>query len=173
MIDDALEHLTGALQRQQRAAERAAAQESTCVFARCVRTSNQSVANNTLTIVNYDVIQSDDLNCVALSPWRFIVPMPGYYLVSAALQFAASTAWAPGETASLSVFVNEVEYARLAFLQNIPSGVSVSVSLSGSALCELEEGNTLDFRVLQMSGSAQTILGAAMSTYCAIVKLDD
>jgi len=172
-MSETLEHLTSALQRQQRAAERDAAQESTCVFARCVRTSNQSVANNTLTVINYDVIQADDLGCVALSPWRFVTPMPGYYLASAALLFMASTAWAPGEVARLSVFVNDVEYARLAHLQNIPSGVSLNVFLSGSTLCELEEGDTLDFRVMQASGATQTIQGTTAFTYCTIVKLDD
>ena len=131
----------------------------------------QSIANNTLTIVNFDTKVQDTHNAVTTgAAWKFTAPAGGFYLVDVIVQFAGTTAWADAELGSLRMYVNAALVARPDYKDNYGSASTVYMKLGGSTLVHMNAGDYLDMRVIQTSGAALALLASATQNYISIVK---
>lgn len=158
--------------RHGRQLESIEAREIVPVVARYTTNAGQSIPNNTVTVVNYEDQDFDPRSAVTVGAgWVFTCPVAGYYLVTAKVQFAASTAWANGELLALDVYVAAAQVARVFANEMLGSTASAEASAQGNTIVHLDKGDTLDIRVLQVSGGARTLTADGNENHVSIGRV--
>lgn len=115
--------------------------------------ANQSIPNNTVTVVAFDTVLADpNGNFTTGSSAHYTCPVPGRYLVLAGLNWASAAANAIG-----LAFKNGAEVQRTAQA----SGATMLVS-PYSGIIRANASDTLDIRAFQASGGAVNV-GAGSS----------
>jgi hypothetical protein len=129
------------------------------VYAHYQLLSDQSIPNNTPTIVNFVTKVADSHNAVTTgASWRFTAPVPGLYVMTAMLSFENSIAWGEGENAEMKLYIGGSAHLFLDRRQATPSpAIGFIMSLSGSTTLYLGTGNQINLRVFQSSGGALKI----------------
>jgi hypothetical protein len=134
--------------------------------------STQNIPNSTSTIVNYSNKFLDTHGAVTTGvSWKFTAPVSGMYEISSANQYAALGGWAAGEEATLEVYKNGSQHARLdaEFMQ---ATHSTYVFLSGSPrIISLSEGDYIDVRTRQNSGAALDLTSSSAENWISIKKI--
>jgi hypothetical protein len=141
-------------------------------IARANTSAAPSIANNTITVVNFDTVNVDTSSAITTGTgWRFTAPANGNYLVSAALLFAATTTWADVEVGAISLYLNGALYAHLDRKDSYGSASSVNMHLSGVTLVPMAASDYIDVRVFQNSGAALALSNVAAYNYVVIVRV--
>ena len=126
------------------------------VIVRAQTDSAQSIPNDTNEIVNFDTINYDTHDAVTVgSNWVFTAPVAGYFLVSAALLFETSTAWAESERAGLYLYRDGSRFAGLDRGSHWDTSASTNLRFVGGGTvvyCAVDQ--ELNIRVYQDSGGA-------------------
>jgi hypothetical protein len=133
--------------------------------ARAYKTANQSIPNNTLTTVTFDVESFDvgDLHDNVTTNSRFIVPTggDGIYLV------IAQSSWTgrAGSGGRLGAYVYKNGTTRLGIAEETPDGATgdgnLGTSFSAVAGVALVAGDYIEMKVQQNTGGAFDLLGIA------------
>jgi hypothetical protein len=117
-----------------------------------------TIANNTVTIVNFDNLIYDTWSAVTTGAgWVFTVPIGGYYLVIARVGFEPSAQWGLGDDVYIDVNLEGAHYAKLDDRNDIPNAAGIEVHVSGSAVVEAAKDDEINVVVYQNSGATQTI----------------
>ena len=132
--------------------ERAAPDRS--IVARYTTAAGQTIADNTITIVDFGTKARDTHNCVTTgASWKFTAVYPGDYPIDVAIMFASTTAWALGEHGEVLLYRNGADYSRIDLDGNMDSSAGALYKfLSGSDTVYLDTGDYCDVRVLQVTG---------------------
>ena len=140
------------------------------VVARYSTNAQQSIANNTLTVVNFEDVTFDPWAAVTIgAAWVFTAPVAGYYHVTARVLFAANAGWINTEDCVLSLYLNGALFSHLDFLDNFEANTGASVG--GSDIIHLAKGDAINIRVLQVSGGAVALNAAAEYSHVAIERV--
>lgn len=132
------------------------------------RNANQtSIASGTATKIAWDTKVLDTHNAYVTDTWT--CPVSGTYNVSGQIFWGSGSNFANGNEASLRVYKNGSEYARINI--NLIQASVANVTNNGSVLMKLVAGDTIDFRAFQNTGSSQTIQGAAILNYFSIYRV--
>ena len=146
-------------------------QEMIPIVARYTTNAAQSLNTGSDTIINFEDLGFDTWAAVTIgASWKFTAPIGGYYLVSAAIEFAATTNWADGERAMLQVFKGGVLSCVLAAQENHPA-TSHKVQLGGSALITMDASEYVDIRGNQASGGSLALVSTGVSNHVQIMRI--
>ena len=119
----------------------------------------QSIPGANFTIVDFGTLVYDTHNAVTVgAAWKFTAPVAGYYFVSAAILFAATTTWSDTDYGSLILYVNNAASSYLDRKDSYGSASSVYMRLGGSTVVLLAAASYLDIRLYQVSGGALALL---------------
>lgn len=134
--------------------------------------TDQAIANNTLTVVNYETVVFDpDSAVTAGAAWIYTVPTTGYYLVCASALFESNAGWAVNEKAEISVYCDSAVDGILDSIYMITAG-TYNVFVGGTKVVYATATQTLDIRILQNSGGAINIDGDnSTNNHVAIARL--
>jgi hypothetical protein len=143
------------------------------ITARYTTIAAQSIANNTITNVNFDTLVDDPSSLVTTGAgWAFTAPATGRYHVSASVMFAATTTWALGtKNGQLYLYVDGVLICYLDYNDSREAGTSQFMLLHGSDTAYVVAGQTIQVRVRQSSGGALVLLNSALGNYIAVSLL--
>jgi hypothetical protein len=102
--------------------------------------------------------------------WLFTAKTAGFYSYNVNISVAASTSFAVGEFVGLIARVNGAEANRM---QSDPqtTGVSFGIPLMLSGIVSLNAGQTMDFQVVNGSGSTLGLVASAAYNQVAISKI--
>jgi hypothetical protein len=130
---------------------------------RYFNTSGQSIPNITNTTITGWTKDFDNNNDFNASTGTFTAPVTGFYLVSAQITFSYTTA------ATNNFQLSELQSAgnSLTWTCAIPTGAT-NPTCFGSTIASLSAGNTVNIKIYQNSGSAQTL---SVSTYINTVSI--
>jgi hypothetical protein len=132
--------------------------------ARAFRTTNQSLANNTVTTITFDA-ESYDLGGFH-SGGTFTIPLAGTYVIAGQLKFAAGV----GTSRIISALLNGTVIAVGSYVPTAAAGVPTSISCYTEMICAA--GDAVTFQGFQNSGGALNATGsAAASESFGIVRL--
>lgn len=158
-----LERRIGALERQERPVP---------VVAVCSSSAGNSIAHDTVTIIDFETVDVDTHNAVTTGAgWHFTAPLDGRYQVQCFVRLDQSADWATGESFQLRVYIDGTPDRFLAFEAGHASGMNFFVSGGGSAVVSLAAGQTLDVRGYQNSGVAQTISAGRNVAFISIFRI--
>jgi hypothetical protein len=142
------------------------------VGARYTSNAGQSIPNNSFTVVNFEDVDYDPLSLVTTGAgWVFTCPVDGYYLVTATVTWASTTAWDPAEDAQIEVFKNGVSVGMLARRDGYPAATALAVSLSGADVIACSTGDTLDVRAFQNTGAALALLNDSLYNHVSVTRI--
>ena len=123
--------------------------------------AGQSIPNTTVTIVDFEDREYDNLGCVTTgASWKFTAPRSNWYFGSARLAFVDSAAWAAGELAQMFLYKNGASFKALDYWE-AEAANTIYVTLQGSFGIYLNKGDTIDIRVQQISGGALALYSAS------------
>lgn len=140
------------------------------VYAEYETAAAQSIADNTITIVDLATKVKDTHNAVTVgASWAFTCPVPGPYWAAVCLTFKASTAWAAGEYAQSLLYVNGALKRNL-FSRNdlVSGGTAIIAALPGNTAMWLNYRDTVDIRVYQHSGGSLALFNSAARNWVCI-----
>lgn len=141
------------------------------VVARYTSNAGQSIPNNTVTIVNFEDEDFDTRDAVAVGAgWTFTAPVGGYYQVNARVQFAAAGTFDDDELLALDIYVNGAQVSRI-FGHELWDAGTIEAGGQGCDLVHLDKDDTLNIRVLQVSGGAQTLTTDGTENHVAIHRV--
>lgn len=142
------------------------------VVAACyTRTTAQSFNSGAAAYVDYATKAFDTHNAVTTgASWKFTAPVSGYYQVCAAVCFAATTTWAPGDAAFIDILKNGSVIHRLMRQDQYPAS-NINMWLSGGALIFLDAGGYIGIQVTQSSGGALSLVADGTHNWVTIGKL--
>lgn len=141
------------------------------VKARYSSNAGQSIANNTVTIVNFEDKEWDSHGAVTVgASWKFTAPETNYYRVSTGIIFDAFTADA-GEIAASYIHKGGTNTSRLN-LWEAAAGIDTYVSLGGSTTVYLLKGEYIDVRVYQNTGGAEVFNNVTEDVWITIESID-
>ena len=131
---------------------------------RATMSTNQTISNNTSTIINFNTETYDTDSCYNTSTYRFTPNVAGKYLVIAsyALGVNASTG-----TFICSIFKNGSEHSRA----NVVLSSSTSSPITTSFIELNGSSDYIDVRGYQSTGSSKTTYAGADQTYFSACKL--
>jgi len=133
--------------------------------------AGQTISNNTTTIVNFEDLNYDTHSAVTTgASWKFTAPIAGYYHVSSAVMFTATTNWAATEYASLLLVKNNTGYRYLG-REDDHSTSNVYTFLGGSTVLYLAVNDYIDLRVLQTSGGDLALHNNGAFNYVSIHRI--
>ena len=139
------------------------------VGARCSTAAEQSIANNTTTIIDFGTETYDADNLVTTgAAWKFTCPTTGKYSVKACIMYVTG-GWASGERGFLAVYKNNALYSYLARKDNF--GANEYMNLNGSDTVDCAATDYLDIRTAQNSGGAIALSNDAGYNYVAIERV--
>jgi|GEM_PF-3437197 len=142
------------------------------IAARAATAAGQSMANNTLTIVDYGAVIFDTHGRITTgAAWKFTASLTGYYRVHASILFAATTNWAAGYPGHIILYQNNVLASQLDRKDNFSGATGQYMMLHGSDVLYLLAGDFIDVRVLQTNGAALALFASAEYNYISIVRV--
>jgi hypothetical protein len=128
---------------------------------------SQSIADSDNIVVNYDTPISDDNDLVTTgASWAYTGATQGIYIVIASLAWGAIN-WAAGVDTRTKVFVNGSNSWNLDWQTHAQGGAGVR-TLHGTGYVFLNEGDELDIRAYQSSGSSQSTISVGSISAVAI-----
>lgn len=140
--------------------------------ARYATASGQSIANNTITIVDYGTLIFDTHSRVTTGAnWKFTANVAGYYGVSAAILYTTTTTWADTDAGNLYIYLNGAQYSFLDRKDSYGSASSVFMRLGGMDTIQLTVGDYIDIRTAQTSGAALALHNVAAFNYVNVWRL--
>jgi hypothetical protein len=143
---------------------------SESVNARYSTTAGQSIANNTVSIIDFGTKTFDSHSSVTTgAAWKFTASSAGKHRVSAQAILAAAVGLTAGEETSLALYKNGSLYSYLYFTSNW-SGTSVQQSLTGSDSISLVAGDYIDIRINQVSGASISLNTTAALNWVSIER---
>jgi hypothetical protein len=141
------------------------------VVATYVTDAGQSFSHGVEATINFEDQVIDTHGAVTPgASWVFTAPLSGYYAVSAAVLLNTSTAWAKAEVARLKIVAAGVQ------VYSISTGWDSSAAAHYvPVLCDwigyIEAGQTIDARLFQNSGGAQTLYTTATFNRITIFRI--
>ena len=155
--------------------ERASVMETPvhAVVARYSTNAAQSIADSTVTIVDFEDVSYDTDSAVTTgAAWKFTCPTGygGYFSVIAMIQFASTAAWAAGEALGLYIFKGGVQYSTI-YYDEAGSATTRYRQAPGSDAVNLADGEYIDIRVVQVSGGALALHNVATRNHVAISRI--
>jgi hypothetical protein len=142
------------------------------IAARYKTSAGQSIADNTVTIVNYDTSDLDTHSRVATgASWKFTAEFAGVYEVQAAVLLTASTAWAATEYAQIQIYKNGAAGAIGSFVDGRTGGSGIYTTLAISTIVQLAASDYLDLRVYQNSGASIALLANASANHLSVARV--
>ena len=120
---------------------------------RAIRNANISVANNTITAVqfNVNVFDTDGIHSTSVTPERFVIQTGGIYTGCATIQFAANA------TGLRRVQLRKNGLDTFAEATNLGNSANEN-TLNAPFLLDFVEGDYIEVRVWQSSGAALNVL---------------
>lgn len=141
------------------------------VQARYRRTSAQTLATGTTTIIDFSTKDSDSHGAVTTgSSWKFTAPAAGTYRVSAGLIGSTSAAWNAGENWQLFVYKNGSVDIALGIYICQATATNIS-AVNGSGEVNLLAGDYIDIRAVQNTGSNHDVAADNSFNYVTISRL--
>ena len=134
--------------------------DSSPVVASAYLTSNKNIINSTQVNMVVDAIDIDTRNALDISSYfEFTAPIPGFYEISVAAVVNPISLWnGTSEAIFASSSVNNVASKLMAGEYPNTSG---GATLSGSAIEDLDTGDTLEVKFFQTSGGTVSLFGHA------------
>jgi hypothetical protein len=114
----------------------------------------KTIANTTLTIINFDTSVYDPGSAVTTgAAWKYTVPagQGGIYFVCASVLFQSSANWGKNEYCQLKIYINGALFCSIAEMYMQAAG-TYNVFLSGGSIVDLDAADYLDIRCYQNSG---------------------
>lgn len=137
---------------------------------RAKRSTVQSIPNATLTIMQYNIEDSDNLGeWDAVTNFRFQPKQPGDYWVDASFMLGSQT-WAAGKLVFLLLAKDGVEVARL-WEHFVEAAITGYQPGHGGTSVYLTPSNYADIQIYQDSGGAVNLINNAVFNYMAIHRL--
>ena len=136
--------------------------------ARRTQQSNQSIPNNTTTIVAYDTLVFDGLSELD-STGKFTAKAAGNYSVHANI-FTDSFAWPSGSLIFLTMFKNGAAYSR-GIVVVAQTAFTNSIGCNISSLVNLAVGDFIDIRVFHSQGGAVTLIASPLHNHMQINRV--
>lgn len=127
--------------------------------------AGQSIPDSTLTIVNFEDLVYDTHSAVTIgAAWNFAVPTgwDGIYSIDAIVHWNSIDPQ-EGEEYYLRCHVNGANVGYLEYHSDLQTASSRIFPLGGHIELDLDAGDTVDVRVYQGSGGAETL--RAVATY--------
>lgn len=119
----------------------------------------QSIPNNTVTIVDFEDLVFDELNTVTTgSSWNFEAPRAGKYDVYASISWGNGTTWTAGNANELYLYVNGI-LRDVMERDPVQATGNYLLQITGFSTVDLDEGDTVDIRVLHNRGSSTQLHG--------------
>ena len=139
--------------------------------------AGQSIANNSQVIVDFEDIDYDPFSSVTTgASWNYEAPETGFYFISSKIVFAANNAFTVGNNVFSQIFVDAVgktELGRFDVNDNV-SPTAIGITVAGSDVLFLTQGEKLDVRIFQNSGGARTLATAVgTANYITIERRPD
>ena len=143
------------------------------ITARYSRTDTAEIANNTVTIVDYDVSDWDsDSRVTTGASWKFDASGTERFLVLASLRIENSVEWTLGEAAALYCYVSDTLYCVLDYIEHLDgAGGAIACHLHGATLVECADTDFINIRVKQVSGETLGIHSDGDYNYAGFYKL--
>lgn len=138
-------------------------------------TAGQSIANNTITIVDYGTAAtySDYLGEVTTgASWKYTAKKSGWRFVSARNMFVDSAAWGAGEELELFLYKNGSFVSEIDRHEIEAAGTMVK-SVRGADLIYMASGDYIDLRVFQLSGGSLALNNGSGYNFVNIFAIPD
>jgi hypothetical protein len=118
------------------------------------KTAAQSIANNTLSVVQCDALEytTGEIEAENLSLWRFVIQRDGIYRIGGALGFTPAVGVAANSVLVASICVNGAEVASA--IAGAVLGTAVVMHVTKQT--KLVAGQYVDLRAYQNTGNAQS-----------------
>lgn len=141
-------------------------------FSRFINTA-LSLPDNTTTLITYNSVGFDSHGGWDSINNRYVIPVSGFYRVSAKHLIETRTYNNAGDNADLAVHKNGTRYAYLARFQSGVTTLTSLVSLQGSVVIQCNVGDYLDIRLFQdnASNTTSTIQADPGHNYVSIERL--
>lgn len=143
------------------------------VGARYTTDAAQIIANNTITVVNFEEVDYDPLGLVTVGAgWLFDCPVAGCYQISAFILFEGTNVWTAGDVVELALHRNGVRTSLLARHDNWPTSVTNQYAFCGGhdvVLCAA--GDDLQIIAYQTSGIALPLIASSSYNHVAITRV--
>jgi hypothetical protein len=134
--------------------------------------AGQSIANNTVTIVDFGTADFDTHSCVTTgAAWKFTANDAGYYAVNAAILYSSTAGWADTEAGYIALYKNGSLVCYLHRKDSYTSASAVFMMLSGMTTIQLAASDYVDVRVYQNSGAALALFNDDDFNYVDIWRL--
>jgi hypothetical protein len=144
---------------------------SETVAARYKTSAAQSIPNATNTIVNFGTSDFDTHNATTTgASWKFTAPISGTYRVSAVVQYGSGN-YNPGTLFESNLFKNGAAYASLGFVTKETGTATVTPTLTGSTLIQLNAGDYIDIRTYQNNGGNSPLSASAIYNHINIERV--
>lgn len=142
-----------------------------CVNARYNTTAGQSIPDTITTIVDFATQTHDTDGAVTTgSSWKFTAPSAGKYNVSCLIFWSQSFSFTAGQSVQTSLYKNGTFYSLLDILE-VPLTGTQYVPNRGSDTVHLNQGDYIDVRVYQNTGSSVSLDTSAGFNYICIDKV--
>jgi len=142
--------------------------------ARYTRGTAQSIANGTLTVVDYATQVFDTGSEVTTGAgWKFTAKQNGYYQVGASVLFDSSTAWAPAtKPAGMQLWKNGVQVTVGNRIDFLPTGPAIFANVKMEDTIFLSAGDYIDIRVSQDTGASLNLNPNAIYNYVNVSLIE-
>jgi hypothetical protein len=142
------------------------------ISARYDTDAGQSIDSGSSEIVNFDstTFGWDSHSSVTTgASWKFTAPSAGKYNISSSIAYNAQS-WTAGNILSLRIHKNGTYIAKIDEKEIEANGTYV-IGLSGSTLVDMVQGDYIDVRAYQDSGSGKTLNAAEEDNHVSIHKI--
>lgn len=129
----------------------------TQIFAEYRSNAGQTIANNALTIVDFEDVATDSHSAVTTgASWKFTAPRAGKYMINGSVLFSNGGGWGSAETARVDIYKNGSLNRSVGWDgQDNAHGNYVRVPFS--CVVDLANGDYIDARVFQNSGASLSL----------------
>jgi hypothetical protein len=142
-------------------------------YARYKVSATRSLANSTLTIVNFDTSVFDTDSAVTTgAAWKFTVPADhgGYFIVTSTITLESNAGWGASEYLQVDVYVDGAYYTTLNKWNCQVAGTFV-VGTTGASIVYAAAASFIDIRCTQNSGGAINVDADGNLSHVAIARL--
>lgn len=153
-------------------AELRAVERPSAIACRYKTAAAQSIANATLTIVDFGTADFDTHSRVTTgASWKFTANVAAKYAISATVTYASSTGWVDTEAGYIALYKNGSLISYLHRKDSYGSASGVFMMLSGTDTIALAANDYIDVRAHQNSGASLALHNDDDFNYVNIWKL--
>lgn len=128
--------------------------------------ANQTVANETVSIVSFSVVEFDNQNEWDISNYRFVASEDGIYQINVSVLYDI----APSSAKRISVMIYKNGNSYVWFREAISDTINEH-QVNGSCLVKLDKNDYIEIKTWHNFGSDATILSVEAYSFVEIVKL--